>query len=145
MFEGTRTLLRSAMQVGWTLDRVAAVLAALDAAAMAAVDGGASSGLPDALAAPPGTAAASLRAQRQAGLGALPADAPPAEHVAQLQPLLPLAADVAALLQQYCALPAVDKPQRLALAQAAAGRCCAYLRCANVEGPGSEERRLGKG
>lgn len=42
-----------------------------------------------------------------------------------MQQLVQPAADLAALMQQFYALPAVDKPHRLALAQAAAGRCCA--------------------
>ena len=38
------------------------------------------------------------------------------------------------LMQQYYALPAVAAERQLALAQAAAGRSCAYLRCANLGG-----------
>ncbi len=132
-------------QAGQTLDRVAEVLNTLDVEATAMLGGGADASLPESLAAQLGTAVSSLREQRQAGLGAVQADAPPAEHVAQLRPLLPPAADLAALMQQCYALPAVDKPHRLELAQAAAGRCCAYLRCANVEGQGGPAARQGTG
>ncbi|PRW60531.1 hypothetical protein C2E21_1213 [Chlorella sorokiniana] len=128
-----------------TLEQVGTVLAALDAAAMTAVEGAAGSGVPDDLAAQLSEAASSLRQQRQAQLGGLPADAPPAQRAGWLRRLLQPAAELAALVQQYYALPAVDEPHRLALAQAAAGRCCAYLRCANVEGEGGPAAVEGAG
>ena len=43
---------------------------------------------------------------------------------------------LAVLLQQYWALPEQQQMAQLELAQAAAGRSCAYLRCANVAGLG---------
>ena len=70
---------------------------------------------------------------------------PPAPHVARLRSLLPLAADLAALMQQYYSLPAVEAERQLALAQAAAGRSCAYLRCANLGGEGGAAAGQGVG
>ncbi|PRW60525.1 glycosyltransferase sugar-binding region containing DXD motif family [Chlorella sorokiniana] len=46
------------------------------------------------------------------------------------------AADLAALMRQYYALSAVAAERQLAVAQATAGRSCAYLRCANRGGEG---------
>ncbi len=51
----------------------------------------------------------------------------------------------AALMQQYYALPAVEAERQLALAQAAAGRSCAYLRCANLGGEGGPAAGQGVG
>ncbi len=48
-------------------------------------------------------------------------------------------------MQQYCALPAVEAERQLALAQAAAGRSCAYLRCANLGGEGGPAAGQGAG
>jgi len=138
-------LLCPAMQMGWEVNQVVQTRAALDSAAMAAVADGAASGLPDSLAAQLGTAIDSLRQQRQAWLARFSVVASSAEVAAQLRQLLQPAAELAALLQQYYALPAVDKPHRLALAKAAAGRSCAYLRCANVEGQGGTGARQGVG
>ena len=59
--------------------------------------------------------------------------------------LLPHAADLAALMQQYYALPAVEAETQLALAQAAARRSCAYLRCANLGGEGGPAAGQGAG
>ena len=55
------------------------------------------------------------------------------------------AANLAALMQQYYALPAVAAERQLALAQAAAGRSCAYLRCANLGGEGGPAAGQGTG
>ena len=51
----------------------------------------------------------------------------------------------AALMQQYYALPAVAAERQLAVAQAAAGRSCAYLRCANLGGEGGPAAGQGAG
>ena len=51
----------------------------------------------------------------------------------------------AALMHQYYALPAVVAELRLAVAQAAAGRSCAYLRCANLGGEGGPAAGQGVG
>ncbi|PRW60330.1 hypothetical protein C2E21_1211 [Chlorella sorokiniana] len=51
----------------------------------------------------------------------------------------------AALMQQYYALPAVAAERQLAVAQAAAGRSCAYLRCANLGGEGRPATGQGLG
>ena len=52
---------------------------------------------------------------------------------------------MAALMQQYYALPAVAAERQLAVAQAAAGRSCAYLRCANLGGEGGPAAGQGVG
>ena len=133
------------LQANRALAGVDAALLALADAADAALQGAASSGMPDGLQSQLRAAAASLREQRLAAVGGLAADAPPTERAAQMQQLLQPAADLAALMQQHYALPAIDKPHQLALAQAAAGRCCAYLRCANVEGEGGPAAGEGVG
>lgn len=51
----------------------------------------------------------------------------------------------ASLMQQYHALPAVEAERQLVLAQAAAGRSCAYLRCANLGGEGGPAAGEGAG
>ena len=143
-----RTLIPShvvRLQAGQTLRRVDAVLTALDAAAAAAVEGAADSGLPDGLAAQLEQAARSLREQREAGQSGLPANPSLSRNAELLRRLLPRTAELAALMQQYYALPALDEPRQLALAQAAAGRCCAYLRCANVGGEGGSAASEGVG
>ena len=94
-----------------------------------ALEGSASGTWPDTHAAQLGTAASSSQVQQQRLLGSLP---PPSEQTSQLHKLLLPAAHLAALMQQYYALPAVEAERELALAQAAAGRSCAYLRCANL-------------
>ena len=109
---------------------------ALAAAAEAALENAAASGMPADLAAQLGSAAGSLREHLQAVSASMPVGGHPAERAAQLRQLLQPAADLVALMQQYCALPAVDEPQWLALAQAAAGRASAYLCCANQGGQG---------
>ncbi|KAI7839791.1 hypothetical protein COHA_006590 [Chlorella ohadii] len=121
-----------------TLAQVAAVLTALHGAAEAAIADGAASGLPDSLAAQLGTAASAVQEPMQALLRYVTAnvDGGLDQLMVQLRPLLQPAADLAALMQQYYALPEIDQPHRLAVAQAAAGRCCAYLRCANAGGEG---------
>ncbi len=68
-----------------------------------------------------------------------------AQLAAQLRSLLPPAAHLAALMQQYYALPAVEAERQLALAQVAAGRSCAYLRCANLGGEGGPKAGQGVG
>ena len=69
--------------------------------------------------------------------------APP--DIFTLRQLLQPAADLAALMRQYYALPAVAAERQLALAQAAAGRSCAYLRCANLGGEGGPAAGQGVG
>lgn len=59
--------------------------------------------------------------------------------------LLQQAAHAAALMQQYHALPGVAAERQLALAQAAAGRSCAYLRCAHLGGEGGPAAGQGAG
>ena len=121
------------------------MLAALDAAAVAAVEGAADSGLPDSLASQLEQAAGSLREQWGAGPSGLPATVPLPEKAELLRQLLQPAADLAALMQQYYALPAVAAERQLAVAQVAAGRCCAYLRCAHLEGEGGPAAGEGVG
>jgi len=117
-----------------TVDKLAGALAALRARA--------SSGLPDAGTAQLGTAAIILRL---AAIDSLPTIYSPAECAAQLRSLLPPAAHLAALMQQYYALPAVEAERQLALAQAAAGRSCAYLLCTNLGGEGGPAAGQGAG
>ena len=130
-----------------TLAQVAAVLTALHGAAEAAIADGAASGLPDSLAAQLGTAASAVQEPMQALLRYVTAnvDGGLDQLMVQLRPLLQPAADLAALMQQYYALPEIDQPHRLAVAQAAAGRCCAYLRCANAGGEGGPAAGKGVG
>ena len=59
--------------------------------------------------------------------------------------LMQPAAELAALMRQYYALPAVAAERQLALAKAAAGRSCAYLRCANLSGEGGPAAGQGVG
>ena len=132
-------------QVGRTVEQIDAVITALDDAVVVALSHCAAIGLPDDLAAQLDETAESLQEQWRAGLSDLPGGPPPAESAALLRQLLPRAADLAALMQQYYALPAVAAERQLALAQAAAGRCCAYLRCANVEGEGGPAAGQGVG
>ena len=66
-------------------------------------------------------------------------------RLAPLRGVVQPAADLAALMQQYYALPAVAAERQLALAQAAAGRSCAYLRCANLGGEGGPAAGQGVG
>ena len=61
-----------------------------------------------------------------------------AGRAAQLRRLLPPAAEVAALLQRYFELPEQEAARALELAQAAGGRSCAYLWCANLAMEGRE-------
>ncbi len=61
------------------------------------------------------------------------------------QHLLPAMSHLADLMQQYYALPAVEAERQLALAQAAAGRSCAYLRCTNLGGEGGPAAGQGAG
>jgi hypothetical protein len=64
-----------------------------------------------------------------------------ADRAAQLRRLLPPAAEVAALLQRYFELPEQEKEaaaRALELAQAAGGRSCANLWCANLTIEGRE-------
>lgn len=133
------------MQAGSILERADAVLAALDVAPVAAVEGPADSGLPDSLASQLEQAAGSLREEREAGSSGLPANVPLPEKAELLRQLLQPAADLSALMQQYYALPAVAAERQLAVAQVAAGRCCACLRCANVEKEGGSVAGEGVG
>ncbi len=113
---------------------------------MAALQRAAASGPPAAQAAQLHTAFHNLQQQQQQGLlGGLLAGGQPADQVPDWRSLLPPAADLAALMQQYYALPAVEAERRLQLAQAAAGRSCAYLRCANLGGEGGAAAGQGAG
>ena len=133
------------MQAGQALAGLEAVVLALTEAAVAALEGASSSGLSDTAAAQLREAVRNLQGQMQVVLRSLPADAPPEQRAAQLRQLLRPAADLAALMQQCYALPAVAAERRLAQAQAAAGRCCAYLRCANLGGEGGPAAGEGVG
>ena len=105
-------------------------------AASAATELARQTGMPDSLAAELKQAAHSLRQRRRELLSGLAADASVAESASRLQQLVQPATELASLMQQYLALPAVEEQQRLVLARAAAVRSCAYLRCANVAGEG---------
>ena len=67
------------------------------------------------------------------------------QNLHTLQQLMQPAADLAALIQQYYALPALAAERQLAVAQAAASRSCAYLRCANLGGEGGPAAGQGAG
>ena len=73
------------------------------------------------------------------------ADATAAERASRLRQLLQPAAELAALMQQHLALPAVEEERTLVVARAAAARSCAYLRCANVAGEGGPAAGQGVG
>ena len=60
----------------------------------------------------------------------------PAQQARQLQQLLPLAAELAVLLQQHWQQPEEVAAVGLELAHIAATRSCAYLQCSNVEAEG---------
>ena len=57
----------------------------------------------------------------------------------------PAASELAAALQAFWQLPEQRAAAELALAQAAAGRSCAYLRCANLGGEGGPAAGEGVG
>ena len=118
---------------------------ALAQAASAAIDSAPETGLPASLAAQLKQCARSLRQQRQDMLSGQTADASLADRVAQRRQLLQPAADLAGLVRQHLALPAVEEQRRLAVARAAATRSCAYLRCANVAGQGGPAAGEGAG
>ena len=107
--------------------------------ARTALQSAAASGMPDSLAAQLEAVAGSLGQQLEA------AGASGHMSASQLLPLAQPAAHLAGLLQQYLALPAVEAERLLAAAQAAAGRSCAYLRCANVAGEGGPAAGQGTG
>ncbi len=135
------------VQAFQTLARIAAVLSALTTAAKAVLHEGVASGMPDSPAAQLGTAANTVQEPLQVLLSHDSGDEDGSldQLMVQLRPLLQPAAGLAALMQQYYALPAVEQPRQLAVAQAAAGRCCAYLRCANVGGEGGPAAGEGVG
>ena len=122
--------------------------AAVRALADAATDAvGCAEGLPvpDGLAEQLKQGAHSLMQRRHELLSSLAASANAAEHRLRQQQLLQAASELAGLVQQWQALPAVKKAGRLALARAAAARSCAYLRCANVVGEGGPAAGQGMG
>ena len=86
-------------------------------------------------------------AQLTACLGELAnSAAPSAATAADLQQrALPPAARLAAALLDWWRRPEQQQQDALALAQAAAGRSCAYLRCANLGGEGGPEAGQGVG
>ncbi len=67
------------------------------------------------------------------------------EDLSNMQESQQLLQHAAGLMQQYNALPAVEAERRLAVAQAAAGRSCAYPRCANLGGEGGPAAGQGVG
>ena len=72
--------------------------------------------------------------------------AAPVAAVTQLrQRALPPAARLAAALLDWWRRPEQQQQDALALAQAAAGRSCAYLRCANLGGEGGPTAGQGVG
>ena len=78
--------------------------------------------------------------------GAATSDMPVAAISADLrQRALPPAAHLAAALLDWWRRPEQQQQDALALAQAAAGRCCAYLRCANLGGEGGPAAGQGVG
>ena len=105
----------------------------------------AASGLQDNVAAQLHKAAGGLRQQWEERLAGVPDDLAPAQHASLLRPLLQRTAELAALMQQYYALPALAAERQLAVAQASAGRSCAYLRCANLGGEGGPAAGQGVG
>ncbi len=99
---------------------------------VAAADATATSGAPAGLPGQLRVAAQRLQGWTLEGLG----------NVQETEQLLQHAA---ALMQQYHTLPAVEEERQLAVAQAAAGRSCAYLRCANLGGEGGPTAGQGAG
>jgi len=67
------------------------------------------------------------------------------EGTSNLQGMEQLLQPAASLAQQYHALPAIQAERGLALAQAAASRSCAYLRCVNLSGEGGPAAGQGAG
>ena len=108
------------------LTELAAVAFAAAAASLAA------SGAPSRLAAQLKQAARRLRDR-------------PQESLSNAQETERLLQQAAALMQQYYASPTVAAERQLALAQAAAGRSCAYLRCTNLGGEGGPAAGQGVG
>lgn len=104
-------------------------LAAGEASARAA-----GSGAPGPLAAQ--VAAAADQLDRCLTAGAAGAAPDPAGASLSLEPTFAAAQRVVAVLEQLQALPEQQQAAQLALARAAAGRCCAYLRCANLQAEG---------
>ena len=62
-----------------------------------------------------------------------------------VQSLVEAAAQLAQAVQQQWAEPAQQAQHRLALTQVAAARCCAYLRCPNVQQQGGPAAGEGEG
>ncbi|PRW60632.1 ankyrin repeat and MYND domain-containing [Chlorella sorokiniana] len=71
--------------------------------------------------------------------------APPAQQLAQLQTLLPLAMQLAEHLAAYCQQVDRQPEEQLVRARADATRSCAYLRCANVGAEGGPSAGQGLG
>ena len=113
--------------------------------ACAAGDSAATEGVPEPLPARLREAGQQLRRQLPHDLRGMPFETFLLMHQAVPSQLLQQAADLAALMQQYYALPAVAAERQLAVAQAAAGRSCAYLRCANLGGEGGPAAGQGAG
>ena len=110
-----------------------------------AVGSAGADGMPDSLAAQLQAAARTLRERERQLMAAVGPDATLAEHASVLQQLQQPAADLAALLRQQAALPAVEAQRRLVVARAAAVRSCAFLGCANVGGRGGPAAGQGEG
>ena len=133
------------LQASKLLDSWDGAIASLADAASAAVDSASEVAMPESLAAQLKQGAHSLRQQRREVLGGLAAGTSAAKRVSRLRQMLQPAADLAGLVQQHLALPAMEEQRRLALARAAAARSCAYLRCANVAGQGGPAAGEGVG
>ena len=88
-------------------------------------------------------AAAAASALREGSAAVLAATTTlPREAIQRMQRIVRQAV---AVVQQFCELPDQVQTVRLAHASAAAGRSCAYLRCANVAAPGGPDAGPGTG
>ena len=135
---------QSLLQARTVLGACDMTIALLAMAALTA-DPARETGMPDSLAAQLNQEARSLMQRRLELLDGLAADARAANRTPHLRQLLQPAAELAALMQQCLALPAVEEERRLAVARAAAARSCAYLRCADVAGEGGPAAGQGIG
>ena len=93
----------------------------------------------------PGDLAARLADAQQQLATVLAATAPEQLLSAFAEQVQPAAAELAAALHAYWQLPEQRAAAELALAQAAAGRSCAYLRCANLGAEGGAATGEGVG
>ena len=80
-----------------------------------------------------------------AALGQLPLSWAVELHCDKLAQLVAAAKEAAALLQRADAILGAEQQPQLTLAQAAATRSCAYLRCANLRGEGGPAAGEGVG